>query len=66
MSRLWTDVTKGLLVRNYDAATVAKTKIEDEQRAIRQQRESEGHHFNGRFFEGTGEDFIFRSLEYIF
>lgn len=56
-------MTKGLGLRDYDMATVAKTKIEDEQRAIRQERESEGHHFQGRFFEGTGEDFFFRDLE---
>ena len=59
-------MTKGLGVRDYDSATVAKTKIEDEQRAIRTQRESEGHQFDGRFFAGSGEDFTFRSLKYLF
>ena len=49
--RLWTKLTSALLKRDTDLATDEKTKVEDHQRQLRQQREQSGAEYKTRFFK---------------
>lgn len=51
MSRLWSDVTAAIKAKDLDAATDAKTKIEDAQRETARQRDEKGEKHAPRFFE---------------
>ncbi|KAJ3037275.1 hypothetical protein HDV00_001840 [Rhizophlyctis rosea] len=53
--RLWSKVTKGLTTRNLDFATMEKTAIEDNQRAIVKERAASGTQWELRFFVQDGE-----------
>ncbi|SGY63409.1 BQ5605_C007g04798 [Microbotryum silenes-dioicae] len=54
--RLWSKVTAAIKKSDLDAATDAKTVIEDAQREAVRRREEEGATFKPRFFELTGEN----------
>ncbi|KAK4047878.1 Oxysterol-binding protein OBPa [Microbotryomycetes sp. JL221] len=49
--KLWTNVTAAIKAKDLDAATDAKTKIEDAQRETARQREEKGEKHQPRFFE---------------
>lgn len=49
--RLWKDLTKAIADKNMDAATEAKTIVEETQRDLRRKREESGQHYVPRFFE---------------
>ncbi|OZJ03555.1 hypothetical protein BZG36_03088 [Bifiguratus adelaidae] len=48
--RLWNDVTTALKANNIDAATAAKSAIEDDQRARRKEQEANNAQHEARFF----------------
>lgn len=49
--RLWTKVTAAIRKKDLDAATDAKTAIEDAQRESTREREEKGEKWHPRFFE---------------
>ena len=49
--RLWSEVTAAMKKKDLDAATLAKTKIEDDQRRANQERAVEGLDWQARFFQ---------------
>ena len=51
MCRLWKDLTEAINAKSMDAATEAKTRVEETQREERRQREERGEKFVPRFFE---------------
>ncbi|KAJ3179446.1 hypothetical protein HDU85_004856 [Gaertneriomyces sp. JEL0708] len=53
--RLWSKVTKGLTTRNLDYATVEKSAIEDNQRAIVKERNAKNIKWEPRFFLPCGD-----------
>lgn len=54
--RLWSKLTAALKVNNQDVATAEKTKVEEEQRAKRKEREEHGLSYVPRYFEPNGGD----------
>jgi hypothetical protein len=48
---LWADLTRAILAKDMEAATDAKTTVEDAQRELRRKREEGGEKFVPRFFE---------------
>jgi len=58
--KLWTDLTKSLKERNHDAATEAKTKVEDQQRKYRAIREEKNIEWKPQHFylDENGIDWI--------
>ncbi|KAJ3019185.1 hypothetical protein HKX48_002319 [Thoreauomyces humboldtii] len=54
--KLWAAVTRGLATRDLDAATVEKTAIEDNQRAIVKERAAAGVQWEPRFFKPAGDE----------
>lgn len=48
--KLWTNLTKCLKERDYNAATDAKTSVEDQQRKYRAMREEKGVHWEAQHF----------------
>ncbi|GAA5840418.1 hypothetical protein JCM9279_007320 [Rhodotorula babjevae] len=53
--RLWTKVTAAIKAKDLDAATDAKTEIEDAQREAAREREAKGEQWAPRFFKPTGK-----------
>ncbi|GAA5899702.1 hypothetical protein JCM8208_004539 [Rhodotorula glutinis] len=53
--RLWTKVTAAIKAKDLDAATDAKTEIEDAQREAAREREARGEQWQPRFFKPTGK-----------
>ncbi|KAF8971588.1 hypothetical protein BDZ97DRAFT_1787220 [Flammula alnicola] len=49
--RLWADLTEAILLKDMEAATIAKTSVEDAQREERKKREENGEVHVPRFFE---------------
>lgn len=49
--RLWSKVTAAIKTNNLEAATDAKTEIEDAQREATREREEKGETWKPRFFE---------------
>ncbi|KZW02095.1 Oxysterol-binding protein [Exidia glandulosa HHB12029] len=49
--RLWRNLTKAIQDKNMDAATEAKSSVEEGQRESRRKREESGNHYVPRFFE---------------
>ncbi|KAF9987361.1 hypothetical protein BGZ65_004011 [Modicella reniformis] len=63
--RLWSKLTAALRVNNQDVATAEKSKVEDEQRAKRREREDRGRPHVARYFQPNGNggfDFKFKSI----
>ncbi|KAG0226295.1 hypothetical protein BGW41_004226 [Actinomortierella wolfii] len=54
--RLWSKLTAAMLQRNMDLATEEKTKVEDEQRALRRDRAEHGIPHQLRFFQCIGNE----------
>lgn len=52
--RLWSGVTAAIKAKDLDAATEAKTTIEDAQRDATREREEKGLQWESRFFELRG------------
>ncbi|TFY56878.1 hypothetical protein EVJ58_g7366 [Rhodofomes roseus] len=48
--RLWRDLTEAILAKDMNAATEAKTAVEESQRELRRRREESGQQFVPRFF----------------
>lgn len=53
--RLWTRVTAAIKAKDLDAATDAKSAIEEAQRESARQREAKGETFKPRFFKPSGK-----------
>lgn len=49
--RLWRNLTKAIQDKNMDAATEAKSSVEESQRELRRKREESGQKYVPRFFE---------------
>jgi len=49
--RLWSDLTDAIIAKDMDAATEAKSSVEEAQRQLRRQREESGQIHVPRFFE---------------
>lgn len=49
--RLWSKLTQAILAKDMDAATEAKTAVEESQRDMRRKREESGQQFRPRFFQ---------------
>lgn len=54
--RLWTKVTAAIKAKDLDAATDAKSAIEEAQREAARQRDASGETFKPRFFKPTGKN----------
>ncbi|EPB83985.1 hypothetical protein HMPREF1544_09256 [Mucor circinelloides 1006PhL] len=61
--RLWAKLTEGLLANNQDMATDEKTKVEDEERALRKDREAKNIEWKPRFFDVDGDDYKFKGMD---
>ncbi|KAF1802188.1 hypothetical protein FB192DRAFT_1104539 [Mucor lusitanicus] len=61
--RLWAKLTEGLMANNQDMATDEKTKVEDEERALRKDREAKNIEWKPRFFDVDGDDYKFKGLD---
>ncbi|KAL9560203.1 hypothetical protein MBANPS3_000055 [Mucor bainieri] len=61
--RLWAKLTEGLLANNQDMATDEKTKVEDEERALRKEREANNIEWKPRFFDVDGDDYKFKGMD---
>jgi len=48
--RLWSKLTQAILAKDMDAATEAKTEVEESQRELARQREEKGENWTPRFF----------------
>jgi len=55
--RLWSKVTAAILAKDLDAATTAKSAIEDHQRELAHQREQKGETFVPKYFKLVGDEF---------
>ncbi|GAA6014996.1 hypothetical protein JCM10207_008697 [Rhodosporidiobolus poonsookiae] len=53
--RLWSKVTAAIKAKDLDAATDAKTEIEDAQREAAKEREAKGEQFVPKYFKPTGK-----------
>lgn len=53
--RLWSKLTQAIVAKDMEAATEAKTAVEESQRELRRQREESGEHFVPRFFQQDRE-----------
>jgi len=53
--RLWADLTRAIGAKDMEAATAAKSAVENAQRELRQRREAAGATHTPRFFELRGE-----------
>jgi hypothetical protein len=49
--RLWSRLTQAIGAKDMDAATEAKTAVEERERELRKKREESGETFTPRFFE---------------
>ncbi|OCH88964.1 Oxysterol-binding protein [Obba rivulosa] len=49
--RLWSRLTQAIIAKDMEAATEAKTAVEESQRELRRKREESGERFVPRFFE---------------
>jgi hypothetical protein len=54
--KLWADVTAALLIDNQEAATAAKTKLEDRQRAEAKERKEKGEQWVPKYFAIADEE----------
>lgn len=61
--RLWAKLTEGLLANNQDMATDEKTKVEDEERALRKEREAKNIEWKPRFFDVDGDEYKFKGID---
>lgn len=61
--RLWAKLTEGLMANNQDMATDEKTKVEDEERTLRKDREAKNIEWKPRFFDVDGDDYKFKGLD---
>ncbi|CAO3654913.1 unnamed protein product [Mucor fragilis] len=61
--RLWAKLTEGLLANNQDMATDEKSKVEDEERALRKEREANKIEWKPRFFDVDGDDYKFKGMD---
>lgn len=52
---LWSKLTQAIVAKDMEAATEAKTAVEESQRELRRQREESGEHFVPRFFQQDRE-----------
>lgn len=55
--RLWRPVTEALKIQDFDKASVAKTRIEDDQRALNKLREDDDIQWRPKFFRRGRDDF---------
>ena len=55
--RLWLDLTKAIANKDMEAATTAKSAVENAQRELRTKREASGESYTPRFFELKGDHY---------
>lgn len=60
--RLWSGLTVAIKESNQDKATDEKSKIEENERALRKEREANNVQWETRFFDYDGEDAKFKLL----
>ena len=60
---LWAKLTEGIKTNQLDMATEEKTRVEDEERALRKKREEEHIEWKPRFFDVHGEDYTLKGVE---
>ncbi|PCH33124.1 Oxysterol-binding protein [Wolfiporia cocos MD-104 SS10] len=54
--RLWSKLTQAIVAKDMDAATEAKTAVEESQRELRRQREESGQKYIPRFFQQDSDE----------
>lgn len=60
--RAWSKVAEGIAAGNMDIVGTEKSKIENEQRALRQQEQAEGRTWERRYFTRKDHDDILEKL----
>nr|XP_006816195.1 PREDICTED: oxysterol-binding protein-related protein 9-like [Saccoglossus kowalevskii] len=58
--RLWKDVTYNLKMKNMDATTAAKHKLEERQRAERKERNEKNIKWQTKYFYEDGDNYIYK------
>ncbi|RCH83670.1 hypothetical protein CU098_001154 [Rhizopus stolonifer] len=62
--RLWAGLTEGIMEKNMDKATDEKFKVEDRERALRKERETNKIKWQPRFFDVIdGDNYKFKSMD---
>jgi hypothetical protein len=61
--RLWAKLTEGIQNNNMDAATDEKSKVEDEERALRKVREKKRIQWKPRFFDVDDDVYTFKGMD---
>jgi hypothetical protein len=61
--RLWSKLTEAIKNRDMDGATDAKTAVEDRQRQLAKERETQGTKWTPRFFEEDYDDYRLKALK---
>ncbi|CAO3607145.1 unnamed protein product [Mucor hiemalis] len=61
--KLWEKVTEGIITNNQDLATDEKSKVEDEERALRKERETKKIKWEHRFFNEDKDVYTFKGME---
>lgn len=66
--RLWQHVTKALISRNYEEASLFKFEVEEEQRSLAKLREEENLQWTPKFFVNRGGEwkFIYHDIMYAY
>ncbi|KAH8823858.1 oxysterol binding protein [Flagelloscypha sp. PMI_526] len=60
--KLWKDVAKGIRGGDFESASVAKTKIENDQRALRKEETAKGTHWELKHFDKIASDPTYERL----
>lgn len=61
--KLWEKVTEGITKNDQDLATDEKSKVEDEERALRKERETKKIKWEYRFFNENNDVYTFKGME---
>ena len=64
--KVWKDVADGIRASDFDRAGAAKSKLENEQRALRKQEQAEGRTFQLNNFKHIDEDPEYQKLAQLF
>jgi hypothetical protein len=61
--QLWAKLTEGIHNNNMDAATEEKTKVEDEERVLRREREKKRIQWKPRFFDVDNDVYTLKGID---
>lgn len=61
--RLWAKLTEGIQSNNLDAATEEKSKVEDQERALKKEREKNKVQWKPRFFDLNNDVYTFKGID---